>query len=201
MADIIFPRNNLNPDAVPWGRKIEEVVTKTAREVGRVSGESLSENRATAGQLGALGRQLNELQAREVAQYSVSDISITRSSGSGWGSSSRNFTVAGVGDSPRWAYVSFSGVLADRNVLQYMQVGGSLTSGNLIVGRQSVVWTTVSYLPSWFSASLSFGSLVEIPASGRTFTVTLDAQTLSGGSSRTATLTDIEVTVMFSDKV
>ena len=201
MADIVFPRNNLNPDAVPWARAIEESVVQTAKAVGVVSGESLSENRAMAGQLGALGRQLNELQAREVAEYEISDVSITRSSGAGWGSSSRNFTVSGIGGSPRWAYVSFSGTVSNRSVLQYMNMGVSLTSGNLIVGRQVIPWTSQDYMPSWFQPSASFGALVEIPAGGRSFTITLDAQVLSGGSSRTATLTDIQVTVMFSDKV
>lgn len=199
MADKVFPRHNLNPDAVPWARKIEEEVSSTTKALNDLFGEAKSENRSTAGQLGALGRQLNELQSRSVAQYSVSDISVTRSSGSGWGSSSRSVSVSGVGDSPRWAYVSFSATVSNTSVLQYMQVGISLTSGGEVVGRQQVQGSAQA--PGWYNASASFGSLIEIPAGGKSFTVTVDAQVLSGGTSRTVTFSDIEVTVMFSDKV
>lgn len=58
MSIPVLPQPNVNDDAVPWARKITGATQDNTRELARVSQDLEMSNRATAGQMGVIGRQL-----------------------------------------------------------------------------------------------------------------------------------------------
>lgn len=65
MSEDVFPRRNLPSAAEPWGRKIDEVVRLQGRGISNLELSTQSNNRANAGQLGVIGRQIEVLSAQQ----------------------------------------------------------------------------------------------------------------------------------------
>lgn len=65
MSEDVFPRRNLPSSAEPWGRKHDEVVRAHGRKIENLELSALGSNRATAGQLGQVGRQLEMLSLQQ----------------------------------------------------------------------------------------------------------------------------------------
>ena len=119
----VFPRRNLNPDAEPWGRKVDETIRQLGRSVDSLQMGSLSENRASAGQFGVLGRQIDAIAAQqtELAQRttivqpleSLTVRSTPASSGglTTWGTGTRSFSLPAPGGGARYVDVFVSGDL------------------------------------------------------------------------------------------
>lgn len=58
MSVPVLPQPNVNDDAVQWARGVTGLSQDNARELARVSQDLEMSNRATAGQMGVIGRQL-----------------------------------------------------------------------------------------------------------------------------------------------
>lgn len=69
----VFPRRNLPAAAEPWGRKHDEVVRQLVRNFENLKLATHGDNRATAGQMGVVGRQLETLaeQQQELSDQQV----------------------------------------------------------------------------------------------------------------------------------
>lgn len=61
MSDDVFPRRNLPAASEPWGRKHDDVVRSLGRRVSNLELSAQGNNRANAGQLGVIGRQLETI--------------------------------------------------------------------------------------------------------------------------------------------
>lgn len=61
MSEDVFPRRNLPNAAEPWGRKHDDVVRAHGRRITNLELSTRGNNRANAGQLGVIGRQLEAL--------------------------------------------------------------------------------------------------------------------------------------------
>lgn len=75
---MVFPQSNLPGEAVQWGRALQSAVEQTGSSVETLKQDFLSNNRSLAGQLGVVGRQIEELslqqQELEAQQNEISTV-------------------------------------------------------------------------------------------------------------------------------
>lgn len=90
MSNHILPQPNLPPDSVQWARETNREVRDSSREIARLTLNQEMNNRATAGQMGVIGRQLEELtlvvqdlRGRSSHQVSPSDLQLVYGTGFG----------------------------------------------------------------------------------------------------------------------
>lgn len=62
---MVFPQSNLPGEAVQWGRALQSAVEQTRSSVETLRQDFLSNNRSLAGQLGVVGRQIEELSLQQ----------------------------------------------------------------------------------------------------------------------------------------
>lgn len=62
---MVFPQSNLPGEAVQWGRALQSAVEQTGSSVETLKQDFLSNNRSLAGQLGVIGRQIEELETQQ----------------------------------------------------------------------------------------------------------------------------------------
>lgn len=67
MNETVLPQPNLNNEAVQWSRELNRRTRDTSRELSRLSQNLLMTNRANAGQMGVIGRQLDQIIATQEA--------------------------------------------------------------------------------------------------------------------------------------
>lgn len=66
-----FPRHNLEPDAVPWARSVESSLRSMGYRNSNVNLGIKGSNRATAGQMGVVSRQVEDLRSRTTQTVNV----------------------------------------------------------------------------------------------------------------------------------
>lgn len=108
MSEDVFPRRNLPAASEPWGRKVDDVVRSHTRKLQNLELASQGNNRANAGQLGVIGRQLEsladqqdllsatveELDARRMIFTTAANLSVTGNATTApFPSATRNFTL------------------------------------------------------------------------------------------------------------
>lgn len=71
----VFPRSNLAPEAVEWGRGVERESRQTYYDLLDLNGAGKSDNRLQAGQMGVVGRQIQDLRARTTQVTQINRIS------------------------------------------------------------------------------------------------------------------------------
>lgn len=59
---VVYPRNNLPEESVPWGRDIEARVKALEAQATTLRAQFLSYNRYQASQTGEIGKQIQQLQ-------------------------------------------------------------------------------------------------------------------------------------------
>lgn len=64
MSTPVLPQNNLNGDAVPWARDVTKLTQANSRDIERLEMFQEMSNRANAGQMGVLGRQVAAIAAQ-----------------------------------------------------------------------------------------------------------------------------------------
>lgn len=133
MSTPVLPQSNVNDDAVPWARKITDLAQGSARDLVRVSQDLEMSNRATAGQMGVIGRQLSELQARSSHQGTPEGMTLVYGTGFGQkGPVTSNFEMPGPSGGGRTATLVGSGV--------FEWAGGTSTSAVPIYLRLEVIF-------------------------------------------------------------
>lgn len=73
MIEDVFPRRNLPAAAEPWGRKHDEVVRQLVRNYENLKLATQGDNRANAGQMGVVGRQIETLSNQQQTLASQQD--------------------------------------------------------------------------------------------------------------------------------
>lgn len=72
MITDVFPRRNLPGDAEPWGRELENSARSQSYRLANLREAARGSNRATAGQFGVLGRQIDGVAAETLELLSRS---------------------------------------------------------------------------------------------------------------------------------
>lgn len=74
MAYDVFPRHNLPFESEEWARKITDTVRENSYSTTYLSQDVLSNNRSSAGQLGAFSRSVREIQTQSARIIDVPDV-------------------------------------------------------------------------------------------------------------------------------
>lgn len=194
---MILPRPNLPNAAMPWGRSITEAVESLEKTTSRTDQSLVSENRAFAGQMGAVGRQIQELGSRITRIVRPASLTVTASSSTSWASATRTVTIDGVGSTGRHALISVSSPVRTTGD----GIAGPFATVRLdgqVVYRDSVGQSAGGRVPEQWGNSLNatFSGVV-LPA-GSTISIQLQASLFMSGSA-SATLTAPTISVYFVD--
>lgn len=196
MADV-FPRSNLPPDAVAWGRAVENEARNLSNAVISLGISSAGDNRASAGQMGALGRQVSELASRSNVTLFGDSISVTRTSGQNWASATRNISIPGASGGTRAAFVS---VVASPSMSgpDAFAAWYDISSEGVTIGKGTVPIQNSSYPPG-FTAIVNEASILQVPVTGSTISIRLWGLSLQ--NTNTVTLSGITANVLYADRV
>lgn len=223
MSEDVFPRRNLPAASEPWGRKHDEVVRLQGRRLAALELASQSANRANAGQLGLLGRQVQEIadqqdalaiQVSELNQrYSASvtpaNLQLIRGSSAGEsGPVSRAIDLPGPLAGRRTATIFGSGTVAWTGTI----TGTGVIADGVTVGmevRQSGTrrWFDTAAASSasffTFSTNETFSAVipVQVPAGGSTWDIRMwVGKTSSGGQTNAgARLENMNFSIVYGD--
>lgn len=201
----VFPRSNLNNEAVPWGRAIENAVVSDARRIEQLEAALVSENRASAGQMGSAGRQIDglaqqteELASRVTTSVLVEPVSVTTSSTTVWASASTSAVLPGVPGGSRHALISVSSPIS-RTGTSMAGPFVTVRFQGAVVFRRAVTGAGGLTPPDWGeSVSTSFSA--EVPSSGGLLQITLQAQLFVAGSGTAEAVAPV-ASAYFVDKV
>ena len=100
-----FPAPNLPNEAMPWARDVVKKLQQLEKDAARTDSSVTSDNRAIAGQMGAVGRQIEELGSRVTHIVTLASVTVTASSVKSFSSATVSGTIPGVG-SARNALIS-----------------------------------------------------------------------------------------------
>lgn len=175
----VFPPNNLPASSAPWGRKIEELARQNSYALTNTSISTTGDNRAIAGQMGALGRQISELQSRETATVERgSALSVTSTGTNTFFSSDWVLTLPG-GDGQRSSIVNFStSVSPGANTTLFAEI---FSSSQTFYAGTGFTGSTTGAPPNWVP-ELTASFAAKIPATGLGLTVRLWASNFVAGT-------------------
>lgn len=194
---MVLPRPNLPNDSMRWGRSITEAVEELKKTTSRTDQSLVSENRAFAGQMGAVGRQIQELGSRITRVVRPASLTVNTNSTTSWASATRTVTIDGVGSTGRHALISVSSPVTTTG----SGIAGPFATVRLdgqVVYRDSVGQSAGGRVPDQWGNSLNatFSGIV-LPR-GSTISIQLQASLFISGSA-SATLTSPTISVYFVD--
>lgn len=200
-----LPQNNLPDEAVPWGRDLQGLALQTAHSANNLEDSLIMSNRATAGQMGALGRQIEELvRGRSTHVISIEDVAISRST-AGISETSRSVTLPDPFESSRSALITLSGA-----VTRTSPAGGLGSAGTFLkVSKEGVDYLKDSMgsvgggigAPSGFASIAFTRSLTDVvnvggPPLDLSFYISTNE-----ASAMTFTFSNLRLVVQYQDKV
>lgn len=201
--NIVFPQSNLPAGAVQWGRAVERSVKDNATSLSRIQESIQGDNRANAGQMGIIGRQmtrlqesLDELESRVTNSYNMGSLSVTSTSGNPNNSNSKSITLEGVSGGPRKAIITVSSPAS--TTAEFVHLDASVSLAGVKKYQGFVAERTSSQGLGYTSLTTAFSGT--IPPGGATLTVRIENQ-IFGSTSATGTLSNIEVSTFFVDAV
>lgn len=211
MSQDTFPQNNLSPSAVPWARKIQEVTRRDTYRIDALEMAQQADNRGQAGQMGVVGRQIEELthqqgliqfqqgeiqaQVEELSARAThtalpADLELIRGASAGSsGPVSRGIPLPGPTGGQRAAILNGSGRIAwTGTIVTGAVIGDSVTVGLEVRQGGTRVWytnstaTSLQLFPWMGSDTFAVSIPVVIPSGGSTFDIRMwVGRTSSGG--------------------
>lgn len=194
---MVLPRPNLPNDSMRWGRAVTEAVEELKKGTSRTDQALVSENRAISGQMGAVGRQIQELGSRVTRIVRPAALTVTATSTTSWASATRTATIAGVGSTGRHALISVSSP-ATRTGDGISGPFVTVRMDNRVVYRDSVGQSTGGRVPDNWGNSLNATFSGIVNPGGSTISIQLQASLFVAGSA-TASLTAPVISVYFVD--
>lgn len=202
MANDVFPRNNLNADAVPWGRAIEAATVNNKVLLESALAILQGNNRANAGQMGIAGRQIDQLSAqtaeldsRLTRTQEMRTVAITTSGTGTWATAVSSILVPGTGED-RNAMLSVFGPVSSSGNMAGPFV--TVRFNNKIVYRNGV-GASGGMVPADWANSLTATFSAMVPAAGAMLTITLQGSSFVSGA-QTASINFPGVTTLFTDR-
>lgn len=194
---MVLPRPNLPNAAMPWGRAVSEAVERLEKDTSRTNQTLEVENRSIAGQMGAVGRQIQELGSRVTRIVRPAPLTVTANSVNSWSSATRTATIPGVGSTGRHALISVSSPVTRTGE----GIAGPFATVSLdsrVMYRDSVGQSTGGRVPEEWGNSLNATFSGIINPGGSTINIQLQASLFMAGSA-SATLTAPTISVYFVD--
>lgn len=210
MANDVFPPHNLNPDSVPWGRSIQDRVRSQGYSLDNLIISSAGDNRAIAGQMGALGRQIEDLTQRRTTATFPADLELIKGGTSGEiGPIARALSIAAPQGGARTATIFGSGSVVWTGTSTGGGIADSVTSGIEVRQSGNRIWfdrvEASSAAMFTFSGSRTFSVVVPVvvPEGGSSWDLRLwVGRTSSGGQANAGVrLSNMNFTVVYGDKV
>lgn len=200
----VFPRNNLNGDAVPWARAVENATLSNEQAIRNLELELLSENRSSAGQMGAAGRQIELLSAQatelgsRLSTVTIMDsVTVTSSSTTSWASATGSVTVPGVPGGERNAMIIVTAPASKDNV----NLAGPFITVRFrgeVVFRRAISIAGGIFPPGWGDSLIAPFS-ASVPSGGGTLQIQLQTQLFVAGTG-SATVENPQITTYFVDR-
>lgn len=212
----VIPQPNVNDEAVQWSRSITGATRDNDRGLSRLALNLEMNNRATAGQMGVIGRQLEEiaaaveeLQARSSHLANPADLRLNY--GTGWGPKgpvTSDFSFPPPASGARSAVLTGSGLFrwtggtsaTAQNIYLRMEV----RQGASIVGTGRALVGPRPFMPAEFEGnSFQVSSSVRVPEGGGSFQVLLYGYRSADGGTATDSgdLADMSFTLTYGDRV
>lgn len=193
----MLPNPNLNPSSQPWARAITVAVQENTKDIDVLKKAMLSDNRAMAGQMGAVGRQVNELGSRSTRIVSAANLSVTATSSTSFSTATRNVNIPGEGRTSRHALISVSAPVSRSGDA----IGPFITIlfDGSVMFRDTVGQSTGGRVPDDWGNSLTTTFSAIVPPDGGTLAIRMQLSMFSG-SSASATLSNIRVSTYFTDR-
>ena len=210
MANDVFPPHNLNPDSVPWGRTIQDRVRSQGYSLDNLIISSAGDNRAIAGQMGALGRQIEDLTQRRATATFPADLELIKGGTSGEiGPIARTLDLPAPQGGARTATIFGSGSVVWTGTSTGSGIADSVTTGIEVRQEGTRIWFDMFEASSasmfTFSGSRTFSVVapVVVPSGGSSWDLRLwVGRTSSGGQANAgARLSAMNFTVVYGDKV
>lgn len=158
----VFPPSNLSGDSKVWSRNIEDRIRNLSYIADTLSLAINGDNRAMAGQMGAVGRQIEELSGRSTNIIGAAGFTTIATTANVWASSSLNVPIPPSPAGRRAALVNVSSSIDDApGLVQYTAFVTVFYNGEA-VARQALTppsGTTPAGYKSSFS--LSFPATVD----------------------------------------
>lgn len=215
MTNDVFPRPNLPPASTPWGRRVTEAIRLQERSIEDLGLSQSGLNRASAGQLGVVGRQIEalglqqdeiianvtELESRSTHLATPASLAVTGSAVvTPFPSGLREIDFPAPVGGRRSAVLSFS--------WDYSNSGSSTVSAYAeIIQGSNVIWRSPSGQSVPWGASAPAGwvpgasgvAAVQVPSPGSTFYLRLHRV---GFQAITTTLTafNIRAVLQYGDR-
>lgn len=211
MANDVFPPHNLNPDSVPWGRDIQDKLRNVIYAQQNSATASAGDNRAIAGQMGALGRQIEDLSGRSSHTDNPQALTVIHGTGTGQvGPTAVPMSFPEPRGGARTAILVVSGV--------YTWTGTNTNPGDIGSSVQAIleirlngvrVWSTTTLVQSLTLAPASQGEAISavaslrVPSGPASYDLRLYTyKSFTGGTaSDGASLGSISATLTYGDKV
>lgn len=194
----VYPPSNLPSASVPWGRTVQNSTESNSRAVENLRLTAEGNNRASAGQMGVVGRQINELGSRITQTLTMNSVSVTATSTTSYASSTESITVPGVGTDDRFALISVAAIV-NKSGSQMSGPFLTISFNGGVVFRGVAGQAGGSTPPDWAEGLSAVFSAV-VPASGGTLSIRAESQLFVAGSG-TAVVESPSVAVYFSDSV
>lgn len=204
----VFPRNNLNPDSVPWGRAVEGSIRDLSYQLEVARQASNGDNRTQAGQFGVLSRQIEELNgqvteltARRTMSVTPADLSVTGNATiTPLPSATRTFDFPAPDDS-RAGVLLVSATFTNSNNTQTARAFVEILFQSQVILRWDGAVPNNASAPAGWTESMSVARSITIP-SGTAPVFTIRVSRL-GFTTTTTTITmnNISATLQYGDKV
>lgn len=210
MANDVFPPHNLNPDSVRWARDVQDKVRNTSYSLDNLIVSSAGDNRAIAGQMGALGRQIQDLSERRTTATFPGDLELIKGGTSGEvGPIARTLDIPAPEGGSRTATLFGSGSVVWTGVSSGAGIADSVTSGIEVRQSGGRIWFDMVEASSasmfTFSGSRTFSVVVPVvvPPGGSSWDLRLwVGRTSSGGQANAGVrLSNMNFTIVYGDKV
>lgn len=196
-AGDVFPPSNLGDNSVEWARQMENLTRNNAYALQNMQTSLTGDNRATAGQMGALGRQISELQDRATVLVSRgSDLIVSSTSTVTFSTASWTDVIPGSGVT-RSALISISAPYVQDNNISVL-LGVSSPGLNHVSSRAPSGPTLTP--PAGWVTTFSDQFVTQVPATGLPLTLTIYAVNFVAGTLR-ARLVNPTYSVTLFDRV
>lgn len=202
MPEDVFPRNNLNADAVRWARSIESATVSNKSLLESCLAILQGNNRASAGQMGIAGRQIDqlfnqvkELDSRLTRTQEMRTVKITTAAAGTWVTDTSSILVPGTGEA-RNAMISVFGPVVSSGS---MAGPFATVRFNGAVVYRNGVGVSGGLTPADWANSLTATFSAVVPAAGATLSITLQGSSFASGA-QTASINFPGVTTLFTDR-
>lgn len=198
------PVGNMGPMAEPWRRWAEDQALTNARAIESLGGDASNDGRSGNSQMDTFSSQINELYQRQSARTTNPGFSSDPLPPSSSQTITRSLQLPRPTDTNRNGWLSITMNGSSTNTTDFSVWFISLYCDNRLFHRNSISFPIgTSSPPSWRDRAniTAYTGFVAGPSAGGLVTIEAIAQTQAGGATRTLTISDIDITSQYSQRI